>query len=198
MKSKPICNICGVSLNSENWFPVSQKLHRRICKRCHCKKARTWEKANPDKTKAIRERSRIKRGQPSMSENTSCSMYLGVHIAERVLHNAFKDVEVMPYGNPGYDFICNRGMKIDVKSACMEKNGRWLFHINHNTTANYFLCIAFDNRQDLNPLYVWILHGHNVNHLVTTSINKNTVYKWDEYKLDISKVVSCCNMIKGN
>lgn len=196
MKTDPKCSVCGVSLCNENWFSSVQKAHRRICKKCHGERSRAWEKANPDKIKAIWTRSHRKRGQRSMSKNKDCSQYLGVYISERVLQHTFKDVEVMPYGNPGYDFVCNKGMKIDVKSACMETSSRWMFHINHNTIADYFLCLAFNNRNKLNPLHIWLLPGSKFNHLGNTSIYVGTIHKWDEYKLDISKVVSCCNMIK--
>ena len=53
-----------------------------------------------------------------MSENKSCALYLGVHIAERVLAGIFNDVHVMPFGNPGYDFRCSKDYLVDVKAGC--------------------------------------------------------------------------------
>ena len=71
--------------------------------------------------------------------NPMCGAYLGIHIAERILSRIFKDVEVMPNGNPGYDFICNHGKKIDVKSACSIKGYHsWGFAIRCNIVADYF------------------------------------------------------------
>lgn len=134
-------------------------------------------KNNVEYTKHWRHKKKI---NISMSENKDCNLYLGVHIAENALSKIFEDVQRMPYGNPKYDFICGRGFKIDVKSACQYiDRGRvvWSFHINCNTIADYFLCIAFDNRKHLNPLHIWLIGGDEI-------INK---YKIKEYmKVGIS------------
>lgn len=134
----------------------------------------------------------------SYTENKNCTMYLGVHVAEQVLSKVFKDVEVMPIGNKGYDFVCARDKRIDVKSACLGKNCSWAFQIRRNTTADYFLCLAFDNREDLTPLHVWLLPGPKFSHLRGTSICPGTVGKWDEYRLDLEKVSDCCDQIKSD
>lgn len=131
------------------------------------------------------------------TENKSCSLYLGVHVAEHVLSHVFKDVAVMPLGNPGYDFICNGGKKIDVKCACIGFKGNWQFKINRNTSADYFLCLAFDNRKDLTPLYAWLLPADKYNHLMGTAICPSTLCKWNNYKLDLTKVGECCDQIKN-
>ena len=129
--------------------------------------------------------------------NTECSMYLGVDIAENVLSKVFNDVEIMPPNNPGYDFICNKGKKIDVKSACpRKKDTTWNFTIKYNTIADYFLCIAFDNREDLNPLHIWLIPGNLVNKNSGKTISKSTFHKWDKYELDITKTIECCDHIK--
>jgi len=147
-----------------------------------------------------------------MAENRECSMFLGVHVAERVIRSVFKNVKMMPPRNHGYDLICDRG-KIDVKAACLCKQreyfyepgygikrdrhpGRWNFVINRNTVANYFLCIAFDNRRNLNPQHLWLLPGNKFNHLKGASIGESTVHKWDQYRLDIGKVVASCDKLK--
>jgi hypothetical protein len=136
----------------------------------------------------------------SMSENDKCSSFLGVYIAERVLSKVFKDVKTMPYGHSGYDFVCNKGKKIDVKSACMKHRYDWSpsysFVLRNNQIADYFLCIAFDNREDLNPLHLWLLPADIFNHLNTLSISESTLNKWDEYKLDISPTVKQCEQLK--
>ena len=133
-------------------------------------------------------------------ENKDCSSYLGV-IAEQVLSKVYKDVQVMPYGNPGFDFICNKGYKIDVKSGCTRinnKSNNWIFIIKKNKIPDYFLCLAFDNRNDINPLYYWLIPNHIVNDKVSIGISKSTINKWDEYKLDINKVIECCNNMRGD
>ena len=136
---------------------------------------------------------------PTYTQNRSCTSFLGCHVAEQVLRKVFKDVKMMPYGNKGYDFICNKGMKIDVKSACINTRPRcssWSFVIKKNTVADYFLCLAFDNRKYLTPLHLWLLPGKKVNHLQGMSVSESTLYKWKEYELDITQTVKCCNSMK--
>ena len=157
---------------------------------------RRWCKTNPEKARAAWTRKHRKQGHLPFNENKKCTLFLGVHIAEEVLSQAFKNVQRMPMNNPGYDFICGRGYKIDVKSSCLHKDGRWQFNIKRNNIADYFLMLAFDNRQDLNPMYVWLIPGGKLNHLRGTGINPSTIHKWDGYRLDVSKVVACCNILR--
>ena len=138
-----------------------------------------------------------------MGKNRECASFLGVYVAERILSHVFKHVERMPYGNPGFDFICGGGYEIDVKASCRfhRKEGqsdRWLFTVHKNKIAKYFLCLAFDNRNDLNPEHIWLIPAKNINDHVCVAISETTVSKWDEYRLDINKVVSCCNIMKGD
>ena len=200
MKNK-LCRICGIELDSENWYPSSQKTRNYICKKCDKKRSNLWAKENPEKSRAISIRWVRKQGQRPFSENRECALYLGVHVAERVLSHVFKDVERMPYANKGFDFICNRGKKIDVKSACLYKSIKgcsWGFQINHNTTADYFLCLAFDSRENLNPMYVWMIPGNKVNYLVGLAIRTTTLQKWDKYRIDLSKISACCDIMRGD
>ena len=92
----------------------------------------------------------------SKPTNKKSSNYLGITCAEQVLSKIFKGVEIMPYCYKGYDFKCNNGFLIDSKSSCVSKGkyNNWQFHINKNKIPDYFLCLAFDNRKDLNPLFV--------------------------------------------
>ena len=159
---------------------------------------RLYRKENPEKAKASSIKAHRKNGALPMNENKECSSYFGVHINERLLRHKFNDVEVMPYGHTGYDFICNHGKKIDSKSSCIRKNRTgWSFTIKHNTTADYFLLVAYDNREDLNPMYIWLIPGHVLNHLVTASISPSTIHKWDEYKQNIDEVRLCCDEIRS-
>lgn len=143
---------------------------------------------------------RQKGGHLPMHENKSCALYLGIVVAKRLCRHLFKDVEVMPNNNTGYNIICNKGKKIDVKSACITFSGkypRWLFRINKNTTADFFILIAFDNRIDLNPLHMWMIPVNEVNHLLRTSIFLSTIHKWDKWKQDINNAQLCCTEIKA-
>jgi len=205
--------VCKVKLNDENWLPSKRKNWDYICKECdreqhhrwyhaNPEKARVgqrrWYHANPEKAKASTTRASRKKGHRAFTENKECAMYLGVHIAERVLSHVFRDVERMPMHNPGFDFICSKDKWIDVKSACLSriKHQHWKFSINRNTIADYFLCLAFDNRENLTPLHAWLLPGPKFAHLSGTSITPNTIHKWDAYRLDISKISECCDTMR--
>lgn len=198
----PICRVCSIALNDENWKRSNQSQNQYICKPCDNIRIRAWQHANPDKFKAISVKYRRKKGAQLYNENPKCALFLGIHIAERVLRHVFKDVEVMPPTNPGYDVICNHGKLIDIKSSCLHKNSRgngwsWGFRINRNTIPDYFLCLAFDNREDLTPLHIWLIPGDKINHLAGATICQATLSKWDAYRLDVSKVTSCCNTLRN-
>ena len=134
--------------------------------------------------------------------NKECAQYLGVHIAERVLKHVFNDVEVMGMNNPGFDFICNKGKKIDVKSSCRhkydKKSDSWSFHINYNITPNYFLCIAFDNRNDINIEHLWLIPGEDINNKLGIVITESRLNKWKQYELNekLDEVIICCDTLK--
>lgn len=197
-KSNPTCRRCGVELNDENWQPAGRKNRNYICKECRREQRCRWRAENPEKSKAINTKASRKRGARPHNENKECSQFLGCHVAERVLSHVFKDVKRMPILNPGFDFICSHGKKIDVKSACLSrtKYPRWGFHIDRNIIADYFLCVAFDNRENLTPIHVWLLPGNEFNHLIDAAIRPSTIPKWDAYRLDISKISECCVTMK--
>lgn len=112
----------------------------------------------------------------------------------------FKDVERMPYGHSGYDFICNKGMKIDSKASTIHNDphslGRWRFYTNQNVVADYFVFLAFDNREDLNPLHAWMIPTKEFKEVWSASISTTTINKWDKYRMSIDKVVECCNTLR--
>lgn len=201
MKTNPTCRVCDVILDSENWYISNQRARNYVCNECENERHRLWRKANPEKAKATSTRGSRKNGKRPFYENKECALFLGVHVAERVLSHVFKDVERMPMNNPGYDFICNRGKKIDSKSSCIHKDKccgsvSWSFVINHNTTADFFLCLAFDNREDLTPLHAWLIPRSKVNHLAGLSISEGMIHKWNVYRLDLSKISTCCDSMR--
>lgn len=158
---------------------------------------RLYRKNNPEKIKASNTKRRRKNGQLPMSENRECPSWLGVHVNEGLLKMMFNDVVVMPYGTAGYDFVCNNGKKIDGKSSATGDKGHLSFHINHNTTADYFFCAAYDNRKDLNIIHIWMLPGDKFNHLVCATISLSTVHKWAEYEHPLGKAILCCDSMKN-
>ena len=161
---------------------------------------RRWRKENPEKVKVQNERDSRNQGHRPFNRYKDCTQYLnqylGVRVAEQVLIPMFKDVERMPYSNPGFNFICNHEKKIGVKSSCIAKDGNWHFCFNRNTIPDYFFCLAFDNRENLTPLHAWLIPGEKVNHLTGTAINSSTIHKWDAYRLDVAKITTCCDAIR--
>lgn len=134
--------------------------------------------------------------------NNKCPQYLGITVAEGVLSRIFKNVRTMPFGNPNYDFVCARDYKVDVKASCRHKcNGRsdrWLYQIRQNKIADYFLCLAFDDRINLNPEHIWLIPGHILNDNKATAIAITKIDRWKRYELDkLDDITQCCNIIRG-
>ena len=205
-RNNPTCNNCGVVLTPLNWAEYSKANWVYRCNDCERDRTSKWKK---DHIKVVRKSSRLyaekirrQKGMLKMEDNKECAAYLGIYVAERVLSHVFKNVKRMPNGNHGYDFVCGKGYLIDIKASCehLRKGIRcmWQFNIRHNTIADYFLCIAFDNREDLNPMYLWMIPSEAVIDSTSISISESTIHKWDEYRLDIDKVISCCNVIKAS
>ena len=94
-----------------------------------------------------------------MSENEECSSYFGVYIGENYVSKTFEDPIMMQYGNKGFDWICKNGKKIQHQARCLRYDrNQWTYNIFYNNIADYFILSAWDNREDLEPLYVWIYH----------------------------------------
>ena len=130
--------------------------------------------------------------------NRYCASFLGVYIGEKVLSKIFKNVERMPWNNPGFDFICGKGYKIDVKTGCIRKNtdNTWGFRIERNKIADYFLILALNNRDDLTPMHLWLIPGYILNNKRGVTISEKVLNKWKDYELQIDKVIYCCNIMK--
>lgn len=193
MRKLIICSECG-----------EEKLHaaKGLCKKCYdieYRKKNSENKRINDSNYYINVR-REREGILPMSKNKSCPLYLGVTVAEELLKNTFTIVEKMSLHNKGYDFICNRRMKIDAKSGVLRDRGirgkSWVFGIRRNKIANYFACIGFDNRIDLNIIYFWLIPSNIVNDKDSLTISKNKLDKWEKYLKPIDKMTACCNVMK--
>ena len=90
-----------------------------------------------------------------------------------------------------------------MKSRCREIQnngvGRWCFTIKKNKVANYFICIAFDDRKTLNPVYLWLIPGDLVNEKTSLSITDSprSLTKWSKYERPLDNVLECCNKLRG-
>jgi hypothetical protein len=137
-----------------------------------------------------------------MSDATASGAYLGIYVAERALSKFFENITRMPPNNRGYDYVCSRGYKIDVKSACITtlpgKVKGWHFNINRNTIADYFLCLAFDNRTNLEPMHVWLIPGRLVNESTNVRIllTAKSISRWATYEKSLDKVIVGCALLK--
>lgn len=185
-----LCNVDGCE-------QIATSHHKGMCSGCYQQEYRL---KNIEKIKIQQREQYYKNGGRPMSENKSCSSFLGVHVAERVLSKVFKDVKTMPYGNSGYDFICNHGKKIDVKSGCRkhDKHSGWEFPIKYNIAADYFLLLGFDSRENLNIEKAWLIPGKVLNFLSHTSIADSTMKKWEQYEISADKINNCCDSMRGN
>jgi hypothetical protein len=202
------CPECGEIKLIAEFYPRRTRGNKptAYCKVCAYKRSTKWAKENRD---VLNDRMREKRYQTGeckgpLENNPACTLYLGIHIAERILSHYFEGITIMPRGNKGFDFICKKGYKIDVKSKCIRIRGpphytnAWEFNSKHNTIADYFLCLAFDNRESLTPLHVWLIPGNIVNHLGMFSITNTPqcLSKWSQYERPIDKVLECCTLLR--
>lgn len=209
MNSTKICSKCGIEKPLDEFHNQKNGKDdkRADCKKCNKEKSAKYYQENREEIKQTHKKYqeehedelREKAGNVSMYENKTCSNYLGIVVAERLCRHLFKDVEVMPHGNTGFDIICNKGKKIDVKSGCVIlSNGRprWKFHIDHNSIADFFILVAFDNRTDLNPLHMWMIPGNELNHQGSASTTLSRIHKWNKWKRDINDAQLCCTEMK--
>lgn len=170
------------------------------CKTCQKKCSSEWVDKNRARKNAYNSEWRHARGiRRPLESAKDCASYLGVHVAERVLSAVFENIERMPTNNPGYDFICGKGYKIDVKSSCLyhkDTHTWWAFTINRNATADYFLCLAFDDRKNLNPMHVWLIPGNLINQQKALGISNKSLRKWSKFERPLDKVIESCRAIR--
>lgn len=95
-----------------------------------------------------------------VKENRKMAKFLGVHIAENAVVKLFEGAQRMPYNNIGYDIICPKGYKMDVKATVLSRYNIFNFHISRNMIADYFILVAFNNIIELEPLHLWIIGGN--------------------------------------
>ena len=181
-----------------------------------------WAKKRGFKDDADRKRQdNYKRGIGTgltMCENKDCSAYLGVYIAERILPLLFENVERMPDGNPGFDFICGNGYKIDVKSSSLhvyKKWEKWTFKIKQNKIADYFFMVAFNDREKLGVIHIWLIKGDSIiekttrdseefvfneKYAVDIGHGKKSLERYKNYEIvdKLEEVQKICNIFREN
>ena len=90
-------------------------------------------------------------------ENRLLKSFIGSYIAENGVFQLFEGSKKMKRNNPGYDIICPKSYKLDVKASVLSRFNTLLFKIKKNQIADYFILVAFDNVINLKPLHVWIM-----------------------------------------
>ena len=98
------------------------------------------------------------------SDNKDCASWFG-NISENYVMKTFEDPIPMPPNNPGFDWLCKKGEKIDHKSSCLNfhnTNPDWIFSIRYNNIADWFILSGWDNRDSLQPMRVWIFHKNDI------------------------------------
>lgn len=169
------------------------------------------KKGFKDSSEYTKNRHHITNRHRPMQENKNCSAYLGVFIAERILSKVWEKVKRMPLNNIGYDYLCTKNYKIDVKSSSFQRGKRritdnWSFKINGNKIADYFLLIGFDNRKNLNPLKIWLIKGTEIirdkelnkfhNFIITNTPKGLSQFSRFEQNDKLEKTIDCCDSLK--
>jgi len=184
------CGICGVEKQvlefsrrgSGNY--IGALLH--CCKDCNRNRVRKWNKLHPGATATRNHRRGISQ---SYTTNTDCSNWIGVYRAEEMTKRLFPDLIKMEWGNSGYDFISEDGIKLDVKSSRLrrisERYEGWQFVIDRNIIANEFLCYAFGSGKNPDCLHIWRIPSTLINRLKRLAIYNREwgLQKWAKYEL---------------
>ena len=198
MKTK-ICTRCKIELPINEFYKRSDSnRYRSYCKICYS----VYYKSNKDYIRSRKNDWMHKTGRTRpLKLANDCGPYLGIYIAEQVISQYFENVQRSPMGTPGYDIICKNGYKIDVKSSCItnKKNTPgWVFNTRYNIIADYFVCLAFNNRYDLSPIHIWIIPNSNLMYKssITITNSEKILKKWSKYEKPIGKVIECCDLMK--
>lgn len=188
-----ICQQCGAEFEG---VPTKKYCSHRCCNRA---KTERFNAAHPGRKTKLQRDASHRRGIRPMAEAKDCSAYLGIYVAERALSKFFDNIFRMPMNYPGIDFRCGKGFGIDVKSACLTVTGspnrcpHWTFNIRKNCIADYFLCLAFRDRETLEPMHVWLIPGKDVNQkqMIVISNKPECIANMEKYERPLNRV-NCC------
>lgn len=179
------CTGCGRILPFSSFYTRkdrgSDNVTKSECKECIRKKREIYRRS---------------KGMQHYSKNVDCSQYLGVHIgedmiADTLLRGHYDNVVHMPFGTVGHDFVVDGGIKIDVKTRSRtDRNGGgygWVFEVDRNKIADYFLFIALSDRDGLILDHVWIIPGHKVNSQKYATVSESCVDKWRKFEYELRR-----------
>jgi len=212
-KGRTECRVCSQKIWKERYDATKGKfdenLTHKICKGCNQllpisefqKKAGSRDGYN-NKCKICTNKDRLEwrhnTGRSKTPSRTHAwNVRLGNEIGEKVAARYFVEPIQMPYNNPGYDLICKNGHTIDVKCA-IANNNRWNFSIKHNKIPDYFILIAFDSKENLQPQHIWLIPGSAIinnklfNSRSSFSVSLSTCSKIAQYEKPVEKLECCC------
>lgn len=180
-----VCKKCKLNKSEDEFYKQNGRL-RPYCKEC-------WKHIGIEYKHAAR-------GVTPYNKAIGTSVYFGVYIAENVLEKVFKNIKRMPYGNPGYDFICGRGFKVDSKASRLHHRfahrARWEFKIRNNKVADYFLLLGFnEDALNLEPKKMWIIPSEIINNRSSLCIKEESS-NWKAFEYPIRSVLQCCDHMK--
>jgi hypothetical protein len=151
----------------KNPSDIEREQHEKTRKNAGCKTRKEYETkcaqnlGFKDRAEERRER-RHESGEGLAIDDKDSPTFFG-KFTENLMIQTFENVITVRHNNPGFDWICKNGDKIENKSACLKDgNSRWTFNVKYNKIADWFIFSAWDNRDSLTPLYVWILHKNDM------------------------------------
>lgn len=118
------------------------------------------------------------------SENKDCSRYFGNYMEKKYVMQIFEDPIPFEYEKDKmgriidrtkpYDYICKKGLKIKHIASCIRTDKLhviscfgdpllyWEYLIKNNNVPDYYILSAWNDRDSLEPLYVWIIRGDEI------------------------------------
>lgn len=191
-----VCWTCGNELPIIEFKNTHKnKGYLRHCRKCRYKAQANWKRRHPNNQRDWCHRTGFCR---PVYEAKETPQYFGVCIAETLVLKYFSEVKRMPYANPGYDFICKSGYKIDVKSSCLLSCNAWHFGTKRNKIADYFILLAFYNRTDINLMHFWIVPGSfgADKQAIVVRNSTRSLKRLLSYEKPLDKIEMVCSIIK--
>lgn len=166
---KIICEKCGEFKDNEA---------KGMCSKCYQRTKRegkTIEEKNEWNHRSGRTQ--------SMIDNKACSSHLGFYLANNIMRELYPDAEEMPYGNSGFTHILH-GKYYQVVTSTPKQVGNkspWFgFHTRQNTICDYFIFLAFRDRESTIPTQIWkVPNFGDIQDKKLTSISLSRLSKWD-------------------
>lgn len=174
-----------------------------------------------------------KRGILPTKDSPESPLYFGEYIEKKYVSSIFEDVKPFEYPknkygrildvHKPYDWICKNGYKIKHVSSCIRtdsshkhRNGTpipyYSFLLRKNPVPDYWIISGWDNRDNLEPQYVWIINGHK-DFCTQTSIKpffdrsmfviyitRKGIQRMNEYLVGnkLEELKEVCNLVRMN